>query len=169
MNRSEQLGKLRDVRQVEPPSKQHRFPVFMRLRHRLHGQQVWPGIEKDQRGDGAGRRQFGQAAHADRFALDSAGVAEPFDLHAEFGQRLLKDPGLAVFALNQDGAVGDAAREIGETRGFIWPDPGGMTEVSEQRGKVFDVEMERVQVHRRSRDNRNRGKISSTNCTNLHE
>ena len=141
VDRGEEAGELLDVVGDDVAGEEEGFPVVVWLGDGLHGEQVVGGVLEDQRGDGAGRGEVGEVLEGEGFALDAAGVAEPVGGDAEFGEGLLDDPGFAGGAGDEDGAVGDAAGEYLDARGFVGGDAAGGAQVGDKRVGLFDVEV----------------------------
>jgi hypothetical protein len=139
----EEACELIDVIGFESAFEEHRFPVAVRRGHGGHGEQVLCGVFEDEFGHGTGGEDLGEPAHAEGFAGDAFGRAEPFDLHAEFGEGLFEHPLFAGLAGDEHGAIGDAAAQHAHFGRLVLSDAAALAEVGEQCSGVFDVHLDR--------------------------
>ncbi|MEZ4623312.1 MAG: hypothetical protein R2843_00565 [Thermomicrobiales bacterium] len=97
-------------------------------------------IFEHERGDCARRREFGQPADAEGFAMNALRTREPVDLNAEFLERLFHYPGFAGRPFDEHGAIRDPARKDGDARRFARIDLALVMQPRHQDAWLLDVE-----------------------------
>jgi hypothetical protein len=90
VNICQELSKGIDMVQLKASGEKHRFPVFMGLRHCVHGQQVDRLIFETQHRNGDA--EVSQPTQSRSLAMNPLGAAEPINRHAKLRQCLLQDP-----------------------------------------------------------------------------
>ena len=140
VDRAKQLAEVDDVSALESAGQQPGFPVFMRLRHGLHGKQMVLAIFEYERRDRSGWSETIQPDQTESLPMNAARVREPVFGDAEFGERLLDDPGLTVGSFDQNRAVGYAPFERSEHGGLGRLDTSGFPQGTQQRAGLLDVQ-----------------------------
>jgi len=139
---SQQLTELPDMIGVDQPFEEHRFPVCVRLRHCLHGEQVIRLLFKHEDRNGTWWSEGGESSHAESFPVDSFRAAEPGHRDPKLSEGLFEEPGLPAWSRDQHRPIRHPTSQNADVRRFRGADLPGALEPFDERDGLFNVELD---------------------------